>query len=83
MANSNSDLHFTVTFSDGSTWEDRFRRLDRWSERKQEYVASSKFLNDFMSGEDEMNGIEIREALNNWLVKTNPGIEFTIKWKYA
>lgn len=83
MTNSNSDLHFTVTFSDGSIWEDRFRRLDRWSERKQEYVASSKFLNDFMSGEDEMNGIEIREALNKWLVKTNPGIEFTIKWKYA
>lgn len=84
MSTSELDLWFTVTFiNDGSNWEGCFKRLDRWSNRKQEYVASSKFHNSFMDGEDEMNVTEIKNAFSIWLEKVNPGIEFKIKWYYA
>lgn len=78
------DLHFTVTFfDDGSTWSDKFKRLDRWSERKQMYVSSSKFHNSFLEGNDEMSVIEIKEALSKWLMEKNHGVEYQVVWTYA
>lgn len=67
-----SDLHFRVEFPDGSYWRDFFKRVDRWSERRQEWVSTTKFLNTFMDGEDEMSAKEIKVAFEVWLKRVNP-----------
>lgn len=80
---SHKDLHFKVTFPDGSVWEDYFKRADGWSERKQEYLPTTKFLNDFLSGPDLMSALEFKLELPKWLGKSHPRSNFKLVWYYA
>lgn len=81
--NSSKDLHFKVIFADGSHWCDWFKRKDRWSERLQDFVPTTKFRNDFMAGPDEMSAKEIKAAFAQWLLgNSNKAGTFTVSYHY-
>jgi hypothetical protein len=78
------DLHFTVNFKDGSVWSDHFKRCTKYNHRRDEYLPTNKFKNDFMPGDDEMTQSTIKRRLSLWIGEKNPDSpRFKIVWSRA
>lgn len=78
------DLHYTVQFSDGSVWSDRFKRSTEYNPRLDGYYPTNKFHNDFLPGDDLMLLSQIKRRFIIWVQQQNPNDnKIKITWELA
>ena len=78
------DLYYTVQFSDGSVWSDRFKRHLEYKPKLDGYYPTNKFLNDFLPGADLMTQTKIKQGFKQWVQEVNPDDNnIKIKWEIA
>jgi hypothetical protein len=80
------DLWCKVVFDDGSVWDDCFKRIEKYDEKKNMWVSTNKFENSFMTGPDEMTATRIKAAFKEWLQECHDRMQTTavkITWYFA